>query len=129
LSQCKCRFGIKFRKASGERDSVDAVSAEQWNSTKLPNLLQKFCPDNIYNADKTDLFYCVKPDGSLSYKHATLSGSQKTMDRVTVLCCSNRSGTDTQKFLVIEKRDNPRCFKGNSTEKLPILYYAKKMLG
>jgi hypothetical protein len=39
LSRWKCRFGIKFKKAHGEKDRADAVSAEQWKSTKLPNLL------------------------------------------------------------------------------------------
>jgi hypothetical protein len=58
-------------KARGEEDSSDAGSAEKWKSTKLPNLLQKFCADDIYNADETGLFYHATPDGSLSYKHAT----------------------------------------------------------
>jgi hypothetical protein len=62
----KCRFGIKFKKAHGEKSSADAVNAEKLKSTKLPNLLQKCCADDIYNADETGLFYCATPDGSLS---------------------------------------------------------------
>jgi hypothetical protein len=85
---CKLRFGIKFKKAEAKKDS-----AEQWKSTKLPNLLQKFCAD-IYNANERNLFHHAIPDNSLSYKHAILSGSNKVMDCVTVLCCSNMSGTD-----------------------------------
>jgi hypothetical protein len=57
LSPWKGRFGIKFKKAYGKKSSADAVSTEQWKSTKLPNLLQKFCADDIYNADETGLFY------------------------------------------------------------------------
>jgi hypothetical protein len=60
------------------------LSDEKWESTKLPNLLQKFCPDDIYNADETGLFYHTMPDSSLSYKHTTLSGSKKAMDCITV---------------------------------------------
>jgi hypothetical protein len=55
------------------------------NPQSCPNLLQKFCIDDIYNADETDLFHCATPDGSLSYKHTILSGSKKALDRVTVL--------------------------------------------
>jgi hypothetical protein len=90
LSRWKCRFGIKFKKTHGE-GSAHAVSAEQWKSTKLPNLPLKFCADD---ADETGLFYRATPDGCRSYKHVTLSGSKKAMGRVTVLCCSNMSGAD-----------------------------------
>jgi hypothetical protein len=89
LSRWKCRFGIKFKMAHDEKGSADAVSAEQWKSTKLPNLLQKCSADDLYNADETGLFYRSKPNGSLSYKHATLSGSKKTVDHTTVMCFSN----------------------------------------
>jgi hypothetical protein len=98
LSQCKCRFGIEFKKAHSE-DSADAVYAEQWKSTKLPNLLQKFCADDIYSAYETGLLHHAMLDGSISYIHATLSGSNKAMDCVPVLCCSNMSGTDKWKLL------------------------------
>jgi hypothetical protein len=114
------------KKAHGENGSVDAVSNEQWKSTKLPNFLQKFCADNIYNADETGLFYCATPDGSLTYKHTTLSSSKKAMDHVTVLCCSIMSGTDKGKLVVIGKRAKPRCFMGISMDSLPAVYYANK---
>jgi hypothetical protein len=55
------------------------LSAEQWKSTKLLNFLQKICADDNYNADETGLFYRATPGGSLGYKHATLSGSEKAM--------------------------------------------------
>jgi hypothetical protein len=51
LPPWKCRFGTKFKKVQGKKDS-----AEQ-KSTKLANLLQKFCTDGIYNADQTGLFF------------------------------------------------------------------------
>jgi hypothetical protein len=102
-SRRKCRFGIKFEKGHGEKGSADAVSARQWKSTELPTLFQKLCAD-IYIADETGLLYHATMDGSRSYKHATLSGSKKATDFVTVLCCSNMSGTDKWKLLVIGKR-------------------------
>jgi hypothetical protein len=126
LSQWKCRFGIKFKKAHSQKDCADAVSAEQWKSIKLPNLLQKFCADDIYSADETGSFYHAMPDASLSYTHTTLSGSKKAMDHVTVSCCPNMSGTDKQKLLVIGKRGKPRYFKGISTDNLPVLHHANK---
>jgi hypothetical protein len=92
-------YGIK--KTHCKKDSIDNVNSEQWKSTKLPNLLQKLCVDDIYNANETGLFYRATLGGFLSYKHADLSGSNKAMDRVNMLCSSNMSGADEQKLLVI----------------------------
>jgi hypothetical protein len=126
LSRWKCRHGIKFKKAHGEKDSADVVGAAEWKSKKIPELLQKFCADDIYSADETGLFYHAVPDGSLCYKLVKLLGSKKAMDRISVLCCSNMSGTDKRKLLVIGKSAKPRCFKGLKMDSLPVEYYANK---
>jgi hypothetical protein len=47
LSRWKCRHDIKFKKSHGEKDSTDVVGAEEWKSKKVPELLQKFCADDI----------------------------------------------------------------------------------
>jgi hypothetical protein len=105
------------------RGTLLMLSAEQWESTKL--LLQKICADDIYSA----LFYHAMPDNFLNYKHTTLFGSKKAVDCITVLCCSNISGTDKQKLFVSGKRANPLCFMGISMDSLPVLYYANKDAG
>lgn len=124
LSRWKSRHEIKFKKAHGEKESADVGGAEEWKLTKLPELLAKFSADDIYNADETGLLYRATPNGSLSYKRVALSGSKKAMDRVTVLCCSNMSGTDKRKLLVIGKSFKPRCFKGLRMDSLPVVYRA-----
>ena len=48
------------------------------------------------------------------------------MDRITVLCCTNMSGTDKRKLLIIGKSARPRCFKGLRMEGLPVEYHANK---
>ena len=48
----------------------------------------------VYNADETGLYYRAPPDGSLCYCHEKLSGSKKAMERITILCCSDQTGTD-----------------------------------
>ncbi|KII62050.1 hypothetical protein RF11_14465 [Thelohanellus kitauei] len=49
-------------------------------------------------------------DGSLCYKHISPFGYNKEMDRTTVLCCTNMSGTDKRKPLIIGKSARTRCF-------------------
>jgi hypothetical protein len=96
-----------------------------WKSKKGPELLQKFCAD-IYSADETGLFYRAMTDDSLCYEHVKLLGSKKAVDRIIVLCCSNMSGTDKRKLLVIGESAKPRCFKGLNMDSLPVKYYANK---
>ena len=93
LSRLKTKSDTKFKKAHGEKVSADFAGAEQWKS-RLPSLLQKFRPEDIYDADETCLFCRATPNGSLVYKYEALSGYKKAMDLVTVLCCSNMLETD-----------------------------------
>ena len=120
LSRWKNRAGIKFKRAHGEKSSANLEAAEEWLSSKMPELLESFNEDTIYNADETGLFYRAAPDSSLCFSTETLSGSKKAMDRITVLVCANMSGSDKKKLLVIGKSKNPRCFKNIS--KLPVIY-------
>ncbi|KFM73405.1 Tigger transposable element-derived protein 4, partial [Stegodyphus mimosarum] len=124
LSRWKTRHNIKFKKAHGEKGSADKESSKQWKTTKIPTFLENFCADDIHNADETGLYYRATPDGSLCYKRIALTGYKKAMDRSTVLCCTNMSGTGKRKLLIIGKSARPRCFKEFSMEGLPVAYHA-----
>jgi hypothetical protein len=82
LSRWKQRHCISYKKAHSEKGSADTVGAEKWKAEVLPQLLQSFEAEDVYNADQTALFYCATPDGSLCCNHITLSGSKKSMDRL-----------------------------------------------
>lgn len=109
LSHWKGRKHRKFKRAHGEKSSADTEEAEEWISTVLSQLLHQYQPEDIYNADETGVYYRATPDGSLRYSFEQLSGSKKTMDRVTVLFCANMSGSDKLKLLVIGNSKKPRC--------------------
>ena len=57
--------------------------------------------------------------------HEKLNSSKKAMERITVLCCSNLTGTDKCKLLVIGKSLRPR-FKNVNVDNLPVTYRANK---
>ncbi|KII62654.1 hypothetical protein RF11_04829 [Thelohanellus kitauei] len=65
-------------------------------------------------------------NGSLCHTYISLFGYNKAMERITVLCCTNMSGTDKRKLLIIGKSARPRCFKGPRMEGLPVEYHANK---
>jgi len=62
LSECQSRHPIELKSTHCKKDSGHILSAEQWKSRK----------DGIWNIYETGPFYRATPDGSLSYKHATL---------------------------------------------------------
>ena len=126
LSRWKARHQIKYKRGHGEKGSADTQSAEEWISSVLPGLLEKYRPNDVYNADETGLYYRATPDGSLCYCREKLSGSKKALQRITVLCCSNMTGTDKRKLLVIGKSVKPRCFKNIDVGSLPVTYRANQ---
>ena len=95
--QMEKRNQIVFKKVSGEKSSADVNGANAWKNSKLIEMLNEFDEENIYNADETGLYYRATPDGSLTYKSQTIAGYKKAMDRVTILCCTNVTGSDKKK--------------------------------
>ena len=52
------RNGIVFRKLYGESESVPISIINNWLK-KLPSLLQRYDPADIFNADETGLFFSM----------------------------------------------------------------------
>ncbi len=91
LDQMKVRKDLKFRAIKGEAKSVPTDAVDAWRNTLLPQLLQEYSPDNIYNADETGLFYKLMPNKSLVYKDEDGRGGKLSKERVTVLPTVNKS--------------------------------------
>ena len=60
----------------------------------------------------------------LSLKGEKCSGGKRSKDRITVLVCSNMSGSEKLPLLVIGKFAKPRCFK--IARSIPVQYEANK---
>ena len=112
LCRWKLRHGIKFKKLHGEKKDADIDSAEQWSSTVLTQILDRYEPRNVYNADETGIYYRAVPDGTLTFSTDSLSGSKKVKDRVTALVAVNMDGTDKRPLFIVGKSKQPRCFRG-----------------
>ena len=56
-----------MKKVSGEEKSVSKEDVEPWLHSTLPDLLKKYKPEDIYNADETGLFYKLHPDCTLAF--------------------------------------------------------------
>ena len=66
----RVRMGVKFKRAHGEKNSADVPAAENWIENRLPELLQNFDENQIYNADETGLFFIGQRPILLSALHS-----------------------------------------------------------
>lgn len=119
LEGFKRRHDISFKKAAGESKSVDQGVCNQWTED-LPNLLTEYHPNDVYNADETALFFKCLPDKTFTFKGQECHGGKQSKERLTLLQCTNMTGTDKLPLLIIGKSKRPRCFKGVKT--LPVDY-------
>ena len=86
---------------SMEKRKTDEPAADQWIADVLPQLIQTYKPEDIYNCDETGIYYHAMPEGTLAETLESVSGSKKAKDRITALVCTNvTSMTDKHKLLV-----------------------------
>ena len=84
-------------------------------------------PEQLYNADETDLYWRMMPNKTLAGASETATqGHKKMKDRVSLLACSNATGSYKLPLLLIGKSQNPRCFKHVNLDKLPVAYRAQQ---
>ncbi|XP_055806878.1 CENP-B homolog protein 2-like [Solanum dulcamara] len=91
LERFKSRYGIKSYRRFGENSSVIMENIEN----ELPSIrskLDQFELKDIYNMDKTGLFYRLKADYSLATKQ--LEGRKKDKEKITLALCCNGDGSD-----------------------------------
>lgn len=122
LDKFKKRFGIRLLTTTGEKLSCDFEAVEPYKE-KFKKTLEELnlCPDQIYNADESGLFWRVLPNKTFVHKaEASAPGRKMSKDRLTFMPCSNASGTHKLELLVIGKSKNPRAFK--NVKHLPVKY-------
>ncbi|XP_063241569.1 tigger transposable element-derived protein 6-like [Bacillus rossius redtenbacheri] len=112
LNRFKARHGISSHKIVGESASVDPKSVSEWLPL-LQNILSRYQPRDVYNADELGMFYNLLPDRTLAVKGDVCKGAKRSKERLTALLCCNMDGSDKMKPLVIGKSKKPRGFKGN----------------
>ncbi|KAF7694613.1 Jerky like protein, partial [Cucumispora dikerogammari] len=108
LEKFKRRHEIRLRKLHGEMKRDDKVDLSSF-MTILNQKIVEYTEENVYNLDETGLFYKLIPSKTLC-KKPTL-GYKNFKDRVSIMICSNFSGTDKRAPFMIGKSVKPRCFR------------------
>ena len=141
LEKFRNRHMIGYRQISGESAGVCATTTEEWKQ-RLGTIIDGYNDDDIYNADETALLFKAIPDRSLVLSKEECKGGKRSKERYTVLLCSNWSGNDKLKPIVIGKSSyllltnifnhilgksrQPRCLKGLNINNLPVSWKANR---
>ncbi|GFO23706.1 tigger transposable element-derived protein [Plakobranchus ocellatus] len=115
---------LAIKSVCGESEAVDDKTVDDWRRTVLADLLKKYSPTDIYNADETGLFWRLLPGKTMEFRGKSCHGVKQAKERITVLCCANMNGSEKWPLFVICKFKQPRCFKG--IRKLPVTYETNK---
>jgi hypothetical protein len=77
-------------------------------------IIAQYDPENIYNMDKTGLFFRLLPRYNflmLDDDISTTRGKKKSKDRVFLIVCANVVGTHKIPCTLISKPKAPACIK------------------
>ncbi|XP_050526828.1 jerky protein homolog-like [Daktulosphaira vitifoliae] len=125
LFRFKTRHGIRQLDIQGECLSGDLTAATLFND-EFNSMLSKLnlSPDQVYNADESGLFWKMLPSKTLAAQsEKSAPGHKSSKERLTIMTCSNATGTHKIKLTVIGKAKKPRSFKGTEMKYFPCDYY------
>lgn len=120
------RNGMPSHALRGEAGNVDTAAIEK-GLKEIRKVCEKYSLRNVFNVDKTILFYKVLP----RITYLAESGTRKTTrgakdmedeDRISAYMCTNATGTAKVDMSIIGKSEYPRCFRW---EKTPVKYFSQ----
>ena len=115
---------IVFKRKHGEKQDHNSEATENWIVSVWPKIHERYSASEIYNCDKTGLYFRALPEGTLCFKNDKLSGSKKSKECLIVLLTANMDSSGKLQPFVTVKLANPRCFRG--IKKLPVIYKSNK---
>lgn len=92
---------------------------------RLPQILEGYEKDNIWNMDKMGVFWQALPEHGFGQKGKRCYGGKKTKKRVTLAFFIIASGKK-EKPVFIWKSETPRCLRKFDKSALPVDYYSQK---
>ena len=122
------RHGIRQLSLQGEKLSSDLDAPDSFKE-KLLKLIEDegFTLEQLHNYDETGLYYRMLPEKTLAARtEKEAPGMKKQKERITLIACSNATGTHKLPLMFVGKAQNPRCLKNIDKSALPVKYFAQK---
>ena len=109
LNRWKKRHDLRYTKLYGEASEAEEAAA-MWTSENVHELLKKYKPVDVYNAEETAFYFRALWDSTYVKKSSRKLArvSKVAKDRLTVLVCCNMTG-DKHGLLVIGRSQLQEC--------------------
>lgn len=82
LDKWKKKYNIKWLKINGESGDVQGETISSWKEC-LPEIIQGYDRDNIWNMNETGVFWKALPDRGFGQKGQQCKGGKKSKQRIT----------------------------------------------
>ena len=108
----KC-FGLRQTRIVGEAGEVPITTIKAWME-RLPEIIQGYSADNIWNMDESGLFFKALPDVGLAKKNKKCKkskGGKKSKERLTVVFLCPRTDLRYVNLLLLERVKFRDAFK------------------
>lgn len=127
LDRFKVRNGIKLCGLREVKTEVDANAVAPFKA-ELQSLANWYnlTMDQIYNADEADLFWKMLPNPD-SDVNEVKSSVRAYRERMTVLCCTNATGSHKLPLVCIGRGKKSRTFTSQEIKTLPVNYYSQEV--
>lgn len=109
----------KILKLKGNEEDSEEFK-EDFSENILPNTLVQYESNDVFHASEIGLLYRVFPSKALQFKGTRCAGGINSKKRITVLICTNMTGSEKFPLLVTGKHAKPKCFK--NVKSLPVQY-------
>jgi hypothetical protein len=123
LTKFKQQHQIWSHRRFGENGAADTKIIEE-SLPRIRTILDQYALADIYNMDKTMLFYRMQVDNSLATRQ--LESCKQNKEHITITVCCNADGFDKLPLWIIGKSFRPRCFKNINIDNLDCKYHANK---
>lgn len=116
LTRWKARYNVKKHSLHGEAGSVELGQEDEEMIQQIQTILATYNRCDIYNMDKTRLYWRKAPNITLATE--VEPGIKQDKSRLTACICSNADGSDKLDIWFIGYYKNPRAFKNINQEAL-----------
>jgi hypothetical protein len=123
LAKFKQRHQIRSHRRFGESGAADTKIIKE-SLPRIRTILDQYALADIYNMDKTRLFYRMQADNSLATRQ--LEGHKQNKERITITVCYNIDGSNKLPLWIIGKSFCPCCFKNINIDNLDCKYHDNK---